>query len=100
MELVKMAVGPAKGGLEDVVELGEVEFEGKFEDAADLGFNADDVDIGDNDEIVWIEGVSHALDHAVASRRQQWLRQSIFRGAAVITARRLNMSRQSGDNFP
>ncbi len=36
-----MVVGPAKG-LEDVVELGEVEFDRQFENAADPGLDAED----------------------------------------------------------
>ncbi len=43
VELVKMAVGPTESGLQDLMELSEVEFYRQFQTAADLGFDVDDV---------------------------------------------------------
>jgi hypothetical protein len=45
VKLMKVAVGPTESGLQDLMELGEVEFHRQFQSAADPGFDVDDVDL-------------------------------------------------------
>lgn len=59
VELVKVAIGPAKGGLQHFMQLREVELDRQFKGAADPRLDADDVDIGGDDKGVGIEGVKH-----------------------------------------
>jgi hypothetical protein len=73
IELMQMAVGPPKGSLENLVELGKVESDWQFESAADLGLNIEDMNLGEHNEAVWIEGVKHAADHAAYDGRRQWM---------------------------
>jgi len=73
IEAMQMAVGPAKGGLQHLVELGEVESDWQFESAADLGLYAKDMNLGAHNEAIWIEGVKHAADHAAHDCRRQWM---------------------------
>lgn len=73
IELMQMAVGPAKGRLQHLVELGKVESDRQFDSAADLGLDAEDMDLGAHNEAVWIEWVKHAADHAAHEFRRQWM---------------------------
>lgn len=85
IELMQMAVGPAKGRLQHLVKLGKVESDWQFESAADLGFDAEDMNLGAHNEAVWIEGVKHAADHAAHEFRRQWMRRKISFGGATRT---------------
>ncbi len=85
IELMQMAVGPAKGRLQHLVELGKVESDWQFESAADLGLDAEDMNLGAHNEAVWIEGVKHAADHAGHEFRMQWMRRQISFGGATRT---------------
>ena len=80
IELMRVAVGPAEGGLQNLVELGKVESDWKFEGAADLGLDAEDMNLGAHDEAVWIEWVEHAADHAAHDCRRQWMGRQLSFG--------------------
>ena len=56
IELVEVAVGPAKSCLQDFVKLSEVEIEGQFERTRHLRLNADDMDVDADDGVI---GVNH-----------------------------------------
>ncbi len=52
IELMQMAVGPAEGRQEHLVELGKAERDWQFESAADLGLDADDKNLDAHNEAV------------------------------------------------
>lgn len=80
VELVQMAIGPTKGGLEHLVELGTVERHRQLEGAANPRFNSDNVGLPAHDVAVGSERVEHVASMPRAN--------GVGKGAA-ITARQM-----------
>ena len=82
IELVEVTVGPTNAGLEDLVELGEVEIHWQLEGSPDSGVDPDDVDLGADEELM---GFVHGCDHVVLGDVGQRQRQR----PTTITRRRV-----------